>query len=110
MRKLLLAVVMGATLVVMMAAPAFAIRDPFDPTIDLTPETASAGGDTGAQVDTGDTGDGGATVDGQVDDVGSEGLAATGADTEPWLVAAYGLIVAGAAAVALSKNFSTVPS
>jgi hypothetical protein len=105
MRKLLLAVVMGATLVVMMAAPAFAIRDPFDPAIDLTPDTATAGGDTGAQVDTG--GDGGTDVGAQVDDVGSEGLAATGADTEPWLVAAYGLIVAGAAAVALSKNFST---
>lgn len=103
MRKLLLAVVMGATLVVMMAAPAFAIRDPFDPAIDLTPDTAPAG-DTGAQVD---TGDGGATVGPQVVDNGSEGLAATGADTEPWLVAAYGLIVAGAAAVALSKNFST---
>ena len=102
MRKLLLAVVMGATLVVMMAAPALAIRDPFEPAIDLTADT---GGDTGgAQVDTGDDG---ATVGGQVDEVGSDGLAATGAETEPWLVAAYGLIAAGAAAVALSKNFST---
>jgi hypothetical protein len=106
MRKLLLVAVMGATLVVMMAAPAFAIRDPFDPAIDLTPDAPATAGDTSGQTD----GDGGADVGGQVDEVGSEGLAATGADTEPWLVAAYGLIVAGAAAVALSKNFSTASS
>lgn len=105
MRKLLLVLVMGATLVVMMAAPAFAIRDPFDPAIDLTPDAGGATVDGGAQVDTG--GDGGGTVVGGQTDVGSEGLANTGAETEPWLVAAYGLIAAGAAAVALSKNFST---
>ena len=104
MRKLMIASLLGLLLVVTTAAPAFAIRDPFDPVISQ----AEATGGTATGDGTGATGDGTGT-DGAAagDDVvagnSSEGLANTGADTEPWLVAAYALIAIGAGAVVLSK-------
>ncbi|HJR45706.1 MAG TPA: hypothetical protein VJ927_08890 [Actinomycetota bacterium] len=99
MRKLMAASLLGLVLVVFSAAPALALRDPFDPVIDTSPEAPAGGG--GAQV--GDT-DGGAgdgpTVIGQT---GGESLANTGAETEPWLVMAYAAIAIGAGAVVVSK-------
>jgi LPXTG-motif cell wall-anchored protein len=96
MKKWILAALIGAMVTVFFAAPAFAIRDPFAPVIDLTPaEPATSGGGTTSE---------GPTVQPQDNsNVGSEQLANTGADTEPWLVLAYGLLVAGGAALALAK-------
>ena len=85
------------------AAPAFALRDPFAPAIDLSPDTG--GGTTTTTTNTSGQGGGGTnTVTQPGPSVGSEGLANTGMDTEPWLVAAYGLIAVGGAAVVISKQ------
>lgn len=111
MRKIIVVSLLGLFVVLTTAAPALALRDPFDPVIsqaELTGAGDTAGDGTGA------TGDGTGTDDGAAgDDVvagnSSEGLANTGADTEPWLVAAYALIAIGAGAVAISKlNARTV--
>lgn len=100
MRKLMAASLLGLVLVVSTAAPAFAIRDPFDPVISTTDTGTgtSTGTDTGG-TQIGTNGDGGSTVLGGNQD----SLANTGAETEPWLVAAYAAIAIGAGALAISK-------
>lgn len=104
MRKMIVASLLGLFVVLTSAAPALALRDPFDPVIsqaELTGAGDTAGDGTGA---TGDgTGTDGAAGDDVVAGNSSEGLANTGADTEPWLVAAYALIAIGAGAVGISK-------
>ena len=98
-RKLLLTVLAGVVLSALFAGPAFAqIRDPFDPAIDTSTDT----GGTVTQPPP-VTGDGG-PVQPAPTEVGGESLANTGSDTEPWLVAAYGLIATGFAAVFISKT------
>lgn len=108
MRKLLIASLLGLFLVLVMVAPALAqARDPFDPVISQA-EITGAGTGTGTNGDgtgtngdgTGTNGDDGATVLGEN---GADGLANTGSDTEPWLVAAYALIAVGAGALLVSK-------
>jgi hypothetical protein len=104
MRKAIVVLLAGLVLVVAFAAPAFALRDPFDPVVDLTPEAEGGGGaseegaTTSAEV--------GAQVSRAVTQ--AETLANTGSEVEPWLVVAYGLIAVGAAAVVLSKTFTPV--
>jgi hypothetical protein len=106
MRKAIVVLLAGLVLVVAFAAPAFALRDPFDPAVDLTPETAGGGGGGGASeegaiitnAEVGTEASGAATQ--------SETLANTGSEVEPWLVVAYGLIAVGVAAVVLSKTFT----
>jgi hypothetical protein len=106
MRKAIVVLLAGLVLVVAFAAPAFALRDPFDPVVDLTPE-AEGGGGGGASEE-------GATTSAEVGTQVSravtqaETLANTGSEVEPWLVVAYGLIAVGAAAVVLSKTFTPV--
>jgi hypothetical protein len=95
-RKLLLTMLAGVMLSMVFAAPAFALRDPFNPSIDLTPSTGGGGGTVVTPPTTGGNP--------QPASVGSEGLANTGLNTEPWLVAAYGLIAVGGAAVYASKT------
>lgn len=103
MRKLLTASLLGLVLVVTTAAPALAIRDPFDPVISQAQITGTGAAGTGgagtAGTGTG-TGETGAAV---LRENGSEALANTGSDTEPWLVAAFALIATGAMAVVLAK-------
>lgn len=109
MRKLLIGSLLGLMLVLVVAAPALALRDPFDPVISQAELTG--GGDTSGGDGTGTTGDGTGTTNGgtQVSG-GSEQMANTGSETEPWLVAAYALIAIGAGAVVLSKINSTEPA
>ncbi|MGH2818173.1 MAG: hypothetical protein ACRDJS_06895 [Actinomycetota bacterium] len=106
MRKAIVVLVAGLLLLVAFAAPAFALRDPFDPVVDLTPETAGGSGGGGAEEEAtrADVGGSGGTEGGTI--TNSETLANTGSDVEPWVVVAYGLIAVGAAAVVLSKTFS----
>lgn len=105
MRKVVIASLLGSLLVLTSAAPALAHRDPFDPVIsqaDLTGATDAAGSADGAGTD--DDGAGTGTAPGDVvAGVSSEALADTGAESEPWLVAAFVLIAIGAGAVVLSK-------
>lgn len=107
MRKLVIASLLGLFLVLTMAAPALAIRDPFDPVISQAELSGTTGEGTATTGDgTGTTGDGtgtetgGATV---VDQNGADAIATTGSNTEPWLVGAYALIALGAGAVLISK-------
>lgn len=110
MRKLVIALLLGLFLVLVMVAPALAqARDPFDPVIsqaEITGAGTGTGDGTGTNGDgtgtdgTGTNGDDGATVLGEN---GADGLANTGSDTEPWLVAAYALIAVGAGALLVSK-------
>ena len=112
MRKLLIGSLLGVMLVLVMAAPALALRDPFDPVISQAELTGGTGGDTSGGDGTGTTdGDGTGTTDGgtQVSG-GADQMANTGSETEPWLVAAYALIAIGAGAVVLSKINSTQPA
>jgi hypothetical protein len=106
MRKAIVVLLAGLMLVVAFAAPAFALRDPFDPVVDLTPDTEGGGGggasEEGATTNAG--GVGGDEVSGAA--TPSETLANTGSDVEPWLVVAYGLIAVGAAAVVLARTGS----
>jgi hypothetical protein len=105
MRKAIVVLVAGLLLLVAFAAPAFALRDPFDPVVDLTPETAGGGGGGAEEEATrADVGGSGGTEGATI--TNSETLANTGSDVEPWMVVAYGLIAVGAAAVVLSKTFS----
>jgi hypothetical protein len=106
MRKAIVVLVAGLLLLVAFAAPAFALRDPFDPVVDLTPETAGGSGGGGAEEEAtrADVGGSGGTEGATI--TNSETLANTGSDVEPWVVVAYGLIAVGAAAVVLSKTFS----
>jgi hypothetical protein len=109
MRKAIVVLLAGLVLVVALAAPAFALRDPFDPVVDLTPETEGGGGRGGASEEGAtitNTGGEGTEVSGAA--TPSETLANTGSDVEPWLVVAYGLIAVGAAAVVLSRTGSPV--
>ncbi len=110
MRKLLCASLLGLVLVVATAAPALAVRDPFDPVVSQAQITGTGTGADGAACTAGTTGTGaGATNRTLVFENGSEALANTGSDTEPWLVAAFALIAVGAAAVVLSKVNNTAP-
>lgn len=104
MRKLLVSALFGLVMVVSFAAPALALRDPFDPVISQAELSGSADGTGNGTGDTAGDGTGG-NGDGTtaLDENGSEGLATTGADIEPWLVAAYTLIAVGAGAVALAR-------
>ena len=107
MRKAIVVLLAGLVLVVAFAAPAFALRDPFDPVVDLTPETEGGGGGGGASEEGATTSaEVGAQVSRSVTQ--AETLANTGSEIEPWLVVAYGLIAVGAAAVVLSKTFTPV--
>jgi hypothetical protein len=106
MRKAIVVLLAGLLLVVAFAAPAFALRDPFEPVVDLTPESGGGGAEEEEATTADVGGSGGTEVSGTA--TRSETLANTGSDVEPWLVVAYGLIAAGAAAVVLSKTVSPV--
>ena len=105
MRKAIVVLLAGLVLVVAFAAPAFALRDPFDPVVDLTPEAGGGGGGSSEEGATTSV-EVGAEVSRAVTQ--AETLANTGSEVEPWLVVAYGLIAVGAAAVVLSKAFTPV--
>lgn len=95
MRKTLIGLIV-ATFLVLLAVPAFAqARDPFQPLVtqDTTGTTTDTTGDT-----TTDT-----TQDPVFQENGSDGLPNTGSDPSVWLVAAYGLVALGIAAIVLAR-------
>lgn len=101
MRKALAVALAGMTLALAAAAPAAALKDPFEPLVE--PE---------AQTET--TGDGSVTVDEPAvstnENPFSEGMPDTGADTRSWLVLAYLLVVAGGALLTLAWTRRAAPS
>ena len=101
MRSVMLLLASFACLMIL-AAPATAQRDPFDPVIDPNAATTTTTGTTTTGGTTGET-------TGVQPVVGSEGLANTGSDVGPYLVIAYGLLVVGAGALYLSKLHAPRP-
>ena len=100
-----------AMVVLVAAAPAFAQRDPFAPQ-EGSGSTEEPSGDD----DSGSTGDPtvqpdddtDAATDDETSPNQSDQLANTGANPEPWLVIAYALFAAGAAALFVSKVYSPI--
>jgi hypothetical protein len=101
MRKTVLVVVLALVCLLLLAGPALAQKDPFNPVIDPNAGTGTT--------TTGTTTTGTVTTGDPTEPVGSEGLANTGADVEPWLVVAYGLVVLGGAAVIIARLQRPVP-
>ena len=98
-RSLTVSIVVVA-LLALGASPALAQRDPFDPLVDPNAGDLSAGPtDELPGQDAGEV----------TERTGSERLADTGFDPSGWLVAAYVLAAAGAAAVVLSRNLGRPP-
>lgn len=87
----------------LLAGPAAAQRDPFDPVIDPNAPLTTTGGTT--TTGTGTTG----TTSVQPA-VGSEGLANTGSDVTPFMVIAYGLLVVGGGALYLARLHAPRPA
>jgi hypothetical protein len=96
MKKLAALLALVLTSLVLIAAPAFAQRDPFHPVIDPNAAPVVTTGTT--TTDTAPT----TTVP---PSVGSDALANTGADLTPWLAIAYGLLVMGAGAVVIARMY-----
>ena len=101
MRKAIGVVLAGLSLLLLTASPALALRDPFDPVVK--PDSAGTGTTTG-------------TTTIEEPDVTtnenpfSDGMPNTGADTAPWLVLSYVLVVLGGAALALAWTRRSVPA
>jgi hypothetical protein len=97
MKKLAALIPPALVLLALMAAPAFAQRDPFDPLIDPNAAPAVTTGTTTTDTSTTTT-----TVP---PNVGSDELANTGADVAPWMAIAYGLVAMGAGAVVIGRMY-----
>lgn len=97
-----IAIVVGWSLIslALLAAPAAAQRDPFDPVIDPNATVVTTTGVTTTTTSTTGTGTGTTSVQ---PGMGAERLANTGSDVAPYMVIAYGLLVIGAGATYLAK-------
>ena len=105
MRRMTVLALVVMTCIGVMAAPALAQRDPFDPVIDPNAPAVTTGGTT--TTTTTDT-TGGSQVFQPTD--GSDALANTGSDVSPWMAIAYSLLVLGAGALALARMYQPRPA
>lgn len=101
MRKSVLVVVLALVCLLLLAGPALAQKDPFDPVIDPNAGTGTTTTGTTGTVTTGQTD--------PTEPVGSDALANTGPDVQPWLVIAYGLVVLGSTALVVARLQRPVP-
>ena len=98
MRKAAAVVVLGVVAGVLLAAPASAqegLRDPFQPVVDLDPDTSTTTDPTTTTIDT--------TVDDPVITPSTDDLATTGASPSFWLAIAYVLCACGAGLLVLGR-------
>lgn len=94
-------VLLVMTCLALLAAPALAQRDPFEPLIDPNaPATGATGTTSGSTTTTG------GTVFEPTD--GSDVLADTGSDVSPWMAIAYSLIVLGAGALVIARMYQPI--
>lgn len=90
--------------IALLAGPAGAQQDPFEPVIDPNAPVTTIDGTTTTGTDA--TGTGTTSVQ---PSVGSERLANTGSDVAPFMVIAYGLLVVGAGALYLVRLHAPRP-
>lgn len=102
MRKVMVVLMLVVLVLALVTGTAAAQKDPFHPVID---PDAATGTTTTTSTTTGSN-EGTFTPP----TVGSEGLANTGADVEPWLVLAYGLIVVGGGVLAAGRLLGPHPT
>jgi LPXTG-motif cell wall-anchored protein len=95
----------GMLLVMIVAAPAFAQRDPFDPLV--TKDSSSNVDATGNPVSGSPNNEDSNKIQPSND---SGALPTTGSDIDGWLAAAFLLVAVGAGAVAVAKTNSPQPS
>ena len=105
MRRAVLTMAAGALLVMIVAAPAFAQRDPFEPLVSKN--TGSNVSDTGNSVD-GSANNEDSNESQPSNDSGA--LPTTGSDIDGWLAAAYLLVALGAGAVVVAKTNGPEPT
>ena len=103
MKKFLGTALAALAIVLVVAAPALAQRDPFDPVIDLTVDTSGAGASDPDGTGTAGTGDTDPTSN---PDARADVFPNTGADTSGWLAIAYVLLASGIGLVVFSKTMS----
>lgn len=106
MKRILGVALTALALLLVVAAPALAQRDPFDPVVDLTVDTSGAG----ATDPDGTTGDGtGDPTSPSNPDARADVFPNTGADTTGWLAIAYVLLASGGALVVFSRTMKAAP-
>ena len=98
MRKAVVLALACAALVVLLAAPALAARDPFDPIV-TSQDVATTSTTTTTTTTSGQP-----AVIGVPADATSDSMPTTGSDVSGWLVLSYALTVAGGAALVLARN------
>ena len=109
MKKFLGTALASLAIVLVVAAPALAQRDPFDPVIDLTVDTSGAGATGGNSDGTTDAGtDGSGSTSNP--DARADVFPNTGADTTGWLAIAYVLLAAGIALVVFARTMRPTPT
>ncbi|HEY7874479.1 MAG TPA: hypothetical protein VIG64_05080 [Actinomycetota bacterium] len=101
MRKVIGVALVAVSVVLVTAAPAVALRDPFDPIVTSDDQTAT-GSQTTTTVEEPEVVSGGNPF--------SEGIPNTGADTSSWLAISYILVVFGGAAVVLARTLRPAPA
>jgi ABC-type Na+ efflux pump permease subunit len=103
MRKVLAVALVALASLLLMAAPALALRDPFDPVITSDSESSTTGSsETSSTVDVPTL-----TTD---ENPFTDGVPTTGVDASSWLVVSYLLVVFGAAAIVLARTLRPAPS
>lgn len=104
MKRFSAALLAALTALVLLAAPALAQRDPFDPVIDLTADTGGAATGGGTADGTNSSGD---PTTPSNPDAQSDAFPNTGANTTGWLAIAYVLLASGGALLVLSRVDAT---
>ena len=97
MRKALVTGLAAAVLSVVFAAPALALKDPFEPLVTTEDQSSTTTGTNGTTTDVDEP----TVVNGNPF---SDGVPETGADTSSWLVISYLLVVCGAATLVLART------
>ena len=106
MKRFLIALIAALSALVVLAVPALAQRDPFEPVIDLTADTGGATTSDGVTDD--GNGSGNPTVPSNPG-AQSDAFPNTGANTTGWLAIAYVLLASGGALLVFSRMNAPSP-
>ena len=101
MRKVLALLLVALATLLVLAAPALAFKDPFDPVVTSDTDPATTGTVDEPAVDEPAVVNGGTPF--------SDGVPNTGADTSSWLVLSYVLVVTGGSVMLLGRVLRPAP-